>query len=55
MSVVAFAPRPHPTANQPKKDLYEVRFTQTELWPDYAGSPYDTLYVDIYEHWLEQA
>ena len=24
MSVVAFAPRPHPTANQPKKDLYEV-------------------------------
>src|SRR5260370_33527178 len=24
MSVVAFVPRPHPTANQPKKDLYEV-------------------------------
>ena len=24
MSVVAFAARPHPTANQPKKDLYEV-------------------------------
>ena len=24
MSVVAFAPRPHPTANQPKKDLYEI-------------------------------
>src|SRR5882724_12348059 len=24
MSVVAFAPRPHPTANQPKKELYEV-------------------------------
>src|SRR6266850_3472326 len=24
MTVVAFAPRPHPTANQPKKDLYEV-------------------------------
>src|SRR5260221_14497890 len=24
MSVVAFAPRPHPTANQPKKDLYKV-------------------------------
>ena len=24
MTVVAFAPRPHPTANQPKKDLYEI-------------------------------
>src|SRR5260370_16905992 len=24
MSVVAFVPRPHPTANQPKKDLYKV-------------------------------
>jgi crotonyl-CoA carboxylase/reductase len=24
MTVVAFAPRPDPTANQPKKDLYEV-------------------------------
>ena len=24
MTVVAFAARPHPTANQPKKDLYEV-------------------------------
>ena len=24
MSVVAFAPRPHPTANQPRKDLYEI-------------------------------
>ena len=24
MSVVAFAPRPHPTANQPRKDQYEI-------------------------------
>jgi crotonyl-CoA carboxylase/reductase len=24
MSVVAFAARPHPTANQPQKDLYEI-------------------------------
>lgn len=39
----------------PKKALYEVRFKQTELWPDYTGSPYDTLDVDIYEHWLEIA
>lgn len=38
----------------PKKDLYKVRFKQTDLWPDYAGSPYDTVDVDIYEHWLEK-
>ena len=38
----------------PKKALYEVRFKQSDLWPDYAGSPYDSLAVDIYEHWLER-
>jgi hypothetical protein len=38
----------------PKKTLYEVRFRQTDLWPDYAGTPHDTLDIDIYEHWLEQ-
>ena len=38
----------------PKKSLYEVRFRQMDLWPDYAGGAYDTLDIDIYEHWLEQ-
>lgn len=38
----------------PKKPLYEVRFRQTDLWPDYAGNSHDTLDIDIYEHWLEQ-
>ena len=33
--------------------LYRVRFLQAELWPDYAGPPQDSLYVDIYENWLE--
>ena len=36
----------------PKKALYEVRFRQKDLWPDYAGSETDTLDIDIYEHWL---
>lgn len=36
----------------PKKGLYEVRFRQKDLWPDYAGSDGDTLDIDIYEHWL---
>ncbi len=39
----------------PKRSLYQVRFPQTEVWGRYAGSPRDTLYVDIYEHWLEPA
>ena len=37
----------------PQKALYEVRFRQCDLWPDYAGSPNDTLDIDIYEHWLD--
>lgn len=38
---------------QPRRALYEVRFRQRELWPDYAGPDRDTLDVDVYEHWLE--
>lgn len=37
----------------PKRTLYRVRFRQTELWPDYAGSTGDSLIVDVYEHWLD--
>ena len=36
----------------PAKLLYEVRFRQKALWPDYDGSDGDTLDIDIYEHWL---
>jgi hypothetical protein len=36
----------------PAKTLYEVRFRQKDLWPDYRGSDTDTLDIDIYEHWL---
>ena len=32
--------------------LYEVRFRQKDIWPDYAGPDTDTLDIDIYEHWL---
>ena len=36
----------------PKQVLYLVGFRQQSVWPAYplAG---DTLYVDIFEHWLE--
>lgn len=38
----------------PPRTLYMVGFRQTDLWDArYRESADDTLYVDIYEHWLE--
>ncbi len=37
----------------PKRPLYKVGFSQATLWNDYEGLASDTLYIDIYEHWLE--
>lgn len=45
----------HGGSGLPEKALYEVAFSQTDLWEDYAGPPGDALRVDIYEHWLEPA
>lgn len=39
----------------PKKVLYQVRFKQTDVWPDYEGPSTDSLLLDIYEHWLDKA
>ena len=39
----------------PNQPLYLVGFSQAEVWERYRGSPRDTLYVDIYEHWLDPA
>jgi nitrile hydratase len=39
----------------PAQPLYRVRFRQREVWPDYAGSDRDTIDVEIYQHWLEEA
>jgi nitrile hydratase len=38
----------------PARLLYRVAFAQQDLWSDYRGAPDDRLYVDLYEHWLEQ-
>ena len=38
----------------PKRELYRVRISQTELWPDYEGPGSDTLDLEIYDHWLEK-
>lgn len=39
----------------PAQPLYRVRFVQAEVWPDYAGSPADSIDIEIFQHWLEPA
>jgi nitrile hydratase subunit beta len=39
----------------PAIPLYRVNFRQTALWRHYAGSPLDSLYIEIYDHWLAPA
>jgi nitrile hydratase subunit beta len=39
----------------PQKPLYLVSFAQRDLWPRYRGGSGDRLYVDVFEHWLEEA
>lgn len=39
----------------PGLKVYRVCFRQSDLWDGYQGSPLDSLYVDIYENWLEPA
>ena len=38
----------------PKQPLYRVGFTQRDVWPNYRGRAGDRIYVDIFEHWLEE-
>ncbi len=37
----------------PALPVYRVRFTQAELWPDYAGHAGDAVVIDLFEPWLE--
>ncbi|MGE0684628.1 MAG: SH3-like domain-containing protein [Candidatus Binatia bacterium] len=39
----------------PKQPLYLVRFDQAAVWESYTAAPKDTLFIDIYEPWLEPA
>ena len=38
----------------PPVPLYRVKFRQSEVWPDYRGSPNDVIEIEIFQHWLEQ-
>jgi nitrile hydratase subunit beta len=37
----------------PERRLYLVGFVQEEVWGEYRGTRSDTIYVDVFEHWLE--
>ena len=38
----------------PPVRLYQVGFAQREVWDGYGGPSSDRIYVDVFEHWLEQ-
>lgn len=42
-------------SGEPGRQLYRVRFRQSDIWPAYSGGPEDTVDVDLYEHWLSRA
>ena len=39
----------------PEQPLYRVGFAQRDVWQNYHGRAGDRIYVDIFEHWLEEA
>jgi len=39
----------------PEMPLYLVSFARSELWPDTDGTRAHRVYVDVFEHWLEEA
>jgi nitrile hydratase len=39
----------------PEQTLYLVGFAQRDVWPNYRGGADDRVYVDLFEHWLEEA
>ena len=39
----------------PVQPLYLVSFAQHDVWPGFRGPAADRIYVDVFEHWLEEA
>lgn len=39
----------------PEIPLYRVRFRQKDIWADYEGHEKDTIDIEIFESWLNQA
>ena len=55
--LIAKHPNPEELAygrdDPPLMPVYWVRFSQTDIWPDYTGSEIDSAEADIQESWLE--
>jgi len=47
--------RAYGTDGLPEQQLYLVGFAQRDVWPEYRGDDDDRIYVDVFEHWLEEA
>ena len=39
----------------PEMPLYLVSFARSDLWPDPCAGGSHRVYVDVFEHWLEEA
>jgi nitrile hydratase subunit beta len=39
----------------PEMPLYLVSFARSDLWPDASAGGGHRVYVDVFEHWLEEA
>jgi nitrile hydratase beta subunit-like protein len=39
----------------PLQPVYLVSFPQHDIWPGYRSSGADRLYIDLFEHWLEES
>ena len=37
-----------------KRHYYRIAVPMTEVWPDYDGSPRDSLRIEVFETWLER-
>ena len=37
-----------------KRHYYRIAVPMTEIWPDYVGSPRDSLHIEVFETWLER-
>ena len=38
-----------------KRHYYRIAILMSELWPKYAGSPNDGLWIEVFETWLERS
>ena len=38
-----------------KRHYYRISFPMPQIWPGYDGSPRDSLHIEVFESWLEEA